>query len=302
MSTFPTGSESSTTLANLIPSLWGEKINDFYKSVLVAGNFFVNRSEELADGGSVLYTPNLTEMTANVKSNATAVTMNNATETKNTLTVNNWYEVSFAIEDAEAAQLKHSYYLQEKYAKNAGYTIGKQLEIALMSQFANFTTNTAGSSLTAIVDSTIRKAIGLYEGGNALPEEGAFFFDKKGVWNQLMGIDKFTLAINAPTMDPVNKGAMGKLYGYPLYGSNNIQFVSGSTGRYNFLGNPDSIHFATSPLGSGGSLGAMVGSMGVRVQSNYVPQYLSTLTTADILYGVTLNRQAGGVAILTLAS
>jgi hypothetical protein len=95
---------------------------------------------------------------------------------------------------------------------------------------------------------------------------------------------------------------MGKLYGYPLYGSNNIQYVSGTTGRYNFLGNPDSIHFATSPLGDGGSLGAMIGSQGIRVQSNYVPQYLSTLTTADILYGTILNRQAGGVTILTLAS
>lgn len=301
MSTFPTGSESSTTLAQLIPTLWGEKINDFYKSVLVAGAFFVDRSDELAEGGSALYTPNLTQMTASVKTNATAVTMNNATETKNTLTVNQWYECSFAIEDREAAQLKHSYYLQEMYAKNAGYTIGQTLEIAIMTLFSTFT-NVVGSSTVGLLDSNIRAAIGIYEGGNALPEEGAFFFDKKVVWNQLMGIDKFTNAINAPTMDPINKGSMGKLYGYPVYGSNNIQFVSGTTGRYNFLGNPDSIHFATSPLGDGGSLGAMVGSMGVRVQSNYVPQYLSTLTTADILYGTVLNRQAGGVAILSLAS
>lgn len=301
MSTFPTGSESSTTLAVLIPQLWGQKINDFYKSVLVAGNFFVDRSDELADGGSALYTPNLTLMVASAKSNATAVSMNNATETKVTLTVDQWYECSFAIEDKEAAQIKHSYYLQEKYAKNAGYAIGLKLEVAIMTLFGTFT-NTVGSSTANIVDSVIRAAIGLYEGGNALPEEGAFFFDKKVVWNQLMGIDKFTLAINAPTMDPVNKGAMGKLYNYPLYGSNNIQFVSVTTGRFNFLGNPDSIHFATSPLGDGGSLGAVIGTNGIRVQSNYVPQYLSTLTTADILYGVILNRQAGGVTILTAAS
>lgn len=36
-------------------------------------DFFTDRSAELADGGSALYTPNLTEMTANSKTAATAV-------------------------------------------------------------------------------------------------------------------------------------------------------------------------------------------------------------------------------------
>ena len=38
-------------------------------------DFFTNRSDELADGGSALYTPNLTEMSANSKTVATAVTL-----------------------------------------------------------------------------------------------------------------------------------------------------------------------------------------------------------------------------------
>jgi hypothetical protein len=66
-------------------------------------------------------------------------------------------------------------------------------------------------------------------------------------------------------------------------------------GRSNAFAHPDAIHWATSPLGSGGSMGSMVGSSGVRVQSNYIPQYLSTVTTADILYGVIENRDTAGV-------
>jgi hypothetical protein len=80
-----------------------------------------------------------------------------------------------------------------------------------------------------------------------------------------------------------------------------IPNVSGTTGRINALAHPDAIHFATSPLGQGGSMGAMVGSMGIRVQSNYIPDYLSTVTTADILYGVVENRDVAGVRILTSA-
>ena len=87
----------------------------------------------------------------------------------------------------------------------------------------------------------------------------------------------------------------------PLFTSNNIQYVASTSGRSNALAHKDAIHWATSPLGVG-SKGGMVGSMGVRVQSNYIPEYLSTLTTADILYGVIENRDTFGVLIRTVES
>lgn len=89
-----------------------------------------------------------------------------------------------------------------------------------------------------------------------------------------------------------------------MYVTNNIQFVSGGAGRNNALAHRDAIHYATSPLGSGGSMAGeggmlMTGKYGVRMQSHYVPEYLSTITTADILYGVVENRDEAGVLILT---
>jgi len=45
----------------------------------------------------------------------------------------------------------------------------------------------------------------------------------------------------------------------------------------------------------GSKSSSMVGSMGVRVQSNYIPDFLSTVTTADVLYGVVENRDNAGV-------
>ena len=72
---FPTNSMSSTTLDSFIPEIWGERINDFYRSKLVIATFFTDRSSELSEGGDTLYTPNMTEFTATSKSNATAVTL-----------------------------------------------------------------------------------------------------------------------------------------------------------------------------------------------------------------------------------
>ncbi|MBP7540372.1 MAG: hypothetical protein KA802_10540 [Saprospiraceae bacterium] len=299
---FPTGTETSTTLAELIPLKWGDRINDFFKLKLMIADFFTDRSAELADGGSALYTPNLTEMSANSKTVATAVTLNQPTETKVTLSVNQWYEVSFAIEDREAAQVKHSYYLQEKYAMNAGYTMAKKLEVALAALFAGFST-TVGASTTNLADSEIRSAIATLEAvGIDTTEDVAFFVSPNVFWKQIQNIDKFSLAINSPVNDPTAKTPKATLYGIPVYVSNNIQYVSGTTGRANALAHKDALHFATSPLGSGGSMGSsMTGKYGVRVQSHYIPEYLSTVTTADLLYGVVENRDNAGVCIYSAA-
>jgi len=300
--TFPTASQSSTTLAESIPLIWGEKINEFFKLKLSIAEFFTDRSAELADGGSALYTPNLTEFAAAAKSNATAVTLNNATDTKVTLTVNQWFEVSFAIEDREAAQVKHSYYLQERYAQSAGYTMARKLEVALADLFKSFST-VVGASTTNLADSEIRAAISALESVGIDTQSDVAFFLSPGVfWKQVQNLDKFSLAINSPVNDPTAKLPRATLYGIPVYVSNNVQNISGTAGRYSALAHKDALHWARSPLGSGGSLGSsMTGKHGVRIQSNYIPEYLSTLTTADLLYGVVENRDEAGVRILTAA-
>src|SRR5579885_891103 len=192
---FPTGTETSTTLAELIPEIWGEKVNDFYRAKLKMTSFFTNRSDELVEGGDTLYTPNLSEMSAASKSNATAVTLNSPTETKQTLTVSNWYEVSFAIEDKEAAQVKRSYTLQQRYMKNAAYTAAKKLEDAVATLFQGFST-TVGTTGTALSRTTILTAVSSLETNNADFEEAAWFLHPKTLWVDVMSIDAFALAIN----------------------------------------------------------------------------------------------------------
>jgi len=215
--------------------------------------------------------------------------------------VNQWFEVSFAIEDREAAQVKHSYYLQERYAQSAGYTMGRKLEVALANLFQSFST-VVGASTTNLADSEIRAAISALESVGIDTQTDVAFFLSPGVfWKQVQNLDKFSLAVNTPSNDPVAKRPRATLYGIPVYVSPSVQNISGTAGRYNALAHRDALHWAKSPLGTGGSLsgGSMVGAAGVRVQSNYIPEYLSTLTTADLLYGVVENRDEAGVRILT---
>ncbi|MEI7943086.1 MAG: hypothetical protein WCH76_08025, partial [Candidatus Riflemargulisbacteria bacterium] len=83
--------------------------------------------------------------------------------------------------------------------------------------------------------------------------------------------------------------------GIPVSVSNRIPYVSGSTGRFNALAHKDAIHYAITPLmGQGAGM--------VRVQSNYIPQYLSTVTTADLQFGVAALRVTFGVNVLSSVS
>jgi len=196
--------------------VWGEKVNEFFRAKLVAAPFFTDRSGELADGGDTLYTPNTTEFTANAKTNGVAVSTNSPTDTKVTLTVTNWFEASFAIEDREAAQVKRSYALMERYAKNCGYAIAKKLDTAITTLFSGFS-NAVGSSTTNLADSDIRNAIAYIENANCDIEECAWFLHPNTFWKQVQGIDKFSLAINSPVNDPTAKMPKGSLYGIPVY-------------------------------------------------------------------------------------
>lgn len=299
---YPTGTETSVSLAVYIPEIWGEKINEFYRAKLVATPFFTDRSDELAGGGDTLYTSATTEFTAAAKAVGIQVTLNSPTDVRVTLVVNNWFESSFAIEDNDAAQIKRSYTLMERYAKNCGYAIAKRLDLAIIRLFSGFS-NVVGASTRNLADSDIRAAIAYLEAADAPSEDAAFFFHPNVFWRQVQRMDKFSLAVNSPVNDPTAKRPAGFLYGQPVYITTQIETTlpSGSLARLNAFAHPDAIHWATSPLGAGGSKGAMVGSGGVRVQSNYIPDYLSTLTTADILYGVIENRDNAGVGILTPA-
>src|SRR3990167_6531170 len=195
--------------------------------------------------------------------------------------------------------MKHSYYTQEKYAQGAGFAIAKVLEVAIAELFDNFD-QTVGTSVAVLLDSDIRAAINYLEVANIDTQSDCAFFVAPAVfWKQIQNLDKFSLAINSPVNDPTAKRPSASLYGIPVYVSANIQYISGTVGRSGALAHRDALHWATSPLGTGGSLsgGSMTGKYGVRVQSNYIPEYLATLTTADLLYGVVENRDNAGVWI-----
>ncbi len=295
-----TDHQDSTSLATLIPEIWGEKINDFYHQDLVMAPFFIDRSEELVAGGDILHTPTMVEMSSNTKSNGSQVALNKPTELSADLTVTTWTEVSFLIEDREASTVKQSYETTKVQMRGAAKTVSTDLEAAIAALFDNFD-DSVGASTETLADSSIRGAISTLETNTKSTvdtSDSAFFVKPSVFWNQIQGLDRFALATNAPVQDPVAKVPDGYLYGIPVYRTVNVANVSGSTGAYNCLAKMDAIHFATRAFSVEGGSG-MVGQFGVRVQASYIPEYLGTLVTADLCYGTVMNRSNAGVTIVT---
>ncbi|OGL46468.1 MAG: hypothetical protein A2W05_07125 [Candidatus Schekmanbacteria bacterium RBG_16_38_10] len=287
-----------------IPLLWGSKINDYYRYNLTLAQFFIDRSEELADGGSDVYTPNIVAMSTAAKSNSVAVTLNNPIQTKNTLTVSTWKESSFMIEDREMAQLKKSYYLQNKLAKSAAWEVAQDLDDAIAAQFTNFTTagNIVGLASANVADSTLLAAIAILEtaGVPVYGGDTAWIMHPNTFYRQIGSVDKLTLWQNTQTELPRSKAPTRSLYSIPVIVSPAVPLGAGAVGensaRLNLLANNDAIHWARMTL-PGGAAKSFTGENGVRIQESYQEIYLATLVTVDLCYGTMLNQPTGAVKI-----
>lgn len=278
---------TTTTADVMIPEIWGSRVNNFYRANLKAAGFFEDWSSEVAGGGDVIHIPNITEMTANAKAVNTQVVLSAPTETKVDLTINVHSHVAFLIEDSAASKIKSSYKAQSMYAENAGYTVAAKLEDALIGLFTGFS-QTVGDSATTLNDSNIRAAIAYLGAANVPSSDRAFFLHTNVIWNQVQGIDKFTLLINTNGSDPVLKGQVGYLYGIPVIEQSRLGVSLGS--RIGALAHKSALAFATGNLTPGQEAN-------IRLQTDYRLEYLGTLVVADIMYGVIENRDTAGVYI-----
>jgi len=284
---------TTTTNASFIPAIWGSKLNDFFRANLKCASFFEDLSDELSDGGNIIYIPNISQMTAATKTQGSQVTLNKQTAARITLTINTHYEVSFLLEDYCAALMKRSYRMQEKWMKNAAYTVAATLEDALIALFNGFS-QTVGTSAVPLRDSIVRQAIAYLDVANVPSEDRAFFLHPNVVWNQLMGINKFTLVTNTGGADPVLKGAVGTLYGIPVIVTSRLGVTLGH--RNGALAHKDALNFAVARTDGG------MQSDKVRLQTQYLQDYLGNLVTADVIFGVIENRDTSGVWIKAKSS
>jgi N4-gp56 family major capsid protein len=290
---------TKATADKFIPELWSDEIVAAYKNSLVLANV-VNKMPMKGKKGDTIHIPKPTRGTASAKAASTQVTLQAATESEVIVTIDKHYEYSRLIEDIVETQAQAS--LRKFYTDDAGYALAKQVDTDLFAEAtANFTKYYVDGSngLAAYVADTVaatdlfsdlalRDAIQLLDDED-VPMDNRVLVVPPSAVNTIRGIDRYMSSDfgGAGTI----KGQIGTLYGIPVLVSTNCPVLETAAQNANggvdvkaaVLMHKDAIVFAE--------------QMGVRSQTQYKQEYLSTLFTSDTLYGVETLRSESGIIL-----
>jgi N4-gp56 family major capsid protein len=294
---------TNTTGATFIPELWSDEIIAAYKQNLVMANL-VSKMSFKGKKGDTLHIPKPTRGAAALKAASTQVTLQAATESEIQVLVNKHYEYSRLIEDITETQALAS--LRKFYTGDAGYALAKQVDTDLIqlgrgAQGGNGTvaydkaviasdgsTLYTGGNEAAITDAGIRKVIQTLDDAD-VPMDGRCLVLPPVARNVMMGLARFTeQAFVGETGggNTIRNGQIGNVYGVMVYVSTNCETATGDA-RIGMMFHKDAFVLAE--------------QLGVRSQTQYKQEYLGTLFTSDMLYGVKELRDEAAVAIAMAA-
>ena len=316
--TYPGGSTSIVNKTNadkFIPEIWSDEIiAAFQKNLKMAP--LVKRLTITGKKGDFIHVPKPIRGEANAKAANTAVTIQANVETELQITIDRHFEYSRFIEDIVEVQALSS--LRQFYTEDAGYQLALTVDTDLMNVATGFGDGTrttapantganwvnsnsyyfnAATGLSAFAVDTVtdgdnftdlgfREAIKLMDDNN-VPMDNRCLVIPPAARKSIMGIDRY-VSSDFVGGRGVESGLIGNLYGVDVYVSSNCPVVeaagqnTASTKdiRGCLLFHKDAIVLAE--------------QMAVRSQTQYKQEYLSTLYTADTLYGVQTYRPEAG--------
>ena len=302
---------TKTTADKFIPEIWSDEIIAAYKANLVAANMFSKMSFK-GKKGDTLHIPKPTRGSASVKAASTQVTLIAATETEQQVLIDKHYEYSRLIEDIVETQALAS--LRKFYTDDAGYALAKQVDTDMvqLGRGVNGATvgtndyataaastnafigstgatvyNSSSSNAAALADAGIRRSIQRLDDAD-VPMTDRCLIVPPTTRNTLMGLARFTeqaFVGDVGSSNTIRNGMIGDLYGVMSYVSTNADTAAGNSGtdRICLLAHKDAFVLAE--------------QMGVRSQTQYKQEYLGTLFTSDMLYGVAELRDDAAVAL-----
>jgi len=270
-----------TTAGNVFrPNVWSKEVLMFVKSNLVLLPLIRHYDSDVKSAGQTVEIPNVSAITANIKSQNTVVTLNYNTETKTTITINRHYESSFLVEDILAAQSNYS--TRSDYTQAAAYAIAEKVDndIArvMTAAFTGY-----GAYGTALNDNLIL-TVNRYLSENKAPRtDRSIVVHPKGE-AELLAIDKFVRYDALGTGEAIKNGKLGTIYGATVYMSQNLVYLDTATDEYS------SLFFHKEAA-------AIAMQVSPRTQAQYKQEHLGWLVTVDVLYGVTTLRTGFGFTL-----
>jgi len=292
------GASTTTTLASFIPEIWSDQIRAAYKARIVMAEL-VKAMPMTEKKGDTIHVPAPSRGSVTAKASGTAVTIQNDTATDLQILIDKHYEYSREVEDIAKIQALASQ--SSFYTDDAGYALSKQVDSDLHN-LGKSVGNGDGSSwvntgswycdvssgLTAyavdtvtvtdvFTDACFRDLIQKMDDAD-VPFDSRSFVVPPSLRNEIMGITRY---VSSDFVDGrgVQNGKIGDLYGISVYVSTNCTETESAAEN-----------------SAGGALKAaqlfhessfiLAMQQDVRVQDQYKLEWLATLVTADVIYGI----------------
>jgi len=278
-----------TTSNVFIPEVWGAETLRATENVLVAARL-VKRYDSMVTGkGDTIHLPNISNLTATVKSANTAVTLSTVTEVDTTILIDQHYHVAFFVEDM--AKVQSNYDLLSEYTSKSGEAVARVLDTAILSEYINFTNSDEGAYGSDITDAVILAGIEALDLANTAMKDRSFIIYPTQK-TALLKIDKFVKTdymgmANSSTVvrdGPPTESLWGDIYGMPTYYTQQVVATAGTpTQRHNMMFHKEAIGLAV--------------QLAPRVQSENRIDFLGNLVVTDTIYGLKTVRPTFGVEI-----
>ena len=310
------GFTALTEAGTFVPEIWSDEIIASYQKNLKMAPL-VKRIAMNGKKGDVIHIPKPTRGDANAKAADTAVTIIANTESELQVTINRHFEYSRLIEDIVEVQALSS--LRQFYTEDAGYSLAVQVDSDLHAAGTGFgdggavvfspaatdyqhtgcffndngtTTQYTDDTLVAgdeFTDAFFRDMIQKMDDNN-VPMEGRNLIVPPATRKAIMGIDRY-VSSDFVSGGTVNNGLIGNLYGVDVYVSANCRTIEAAADNTaSSVDTRAALLFHTEAV-------VMAEQLAVRSQTQYKQEYLSTLYTADTLYGVQVYRPEAGFVL-----
>ena len=312
------GNTAKTEAATFIPEIWSDEIIAAYQKNLKMAPL-VKKLAMSGKKGDKLHIPKPVRGDANAKAADTAVTIIANTEGELTVDIDRHFEYSRLIEDIVEVQALNS--LRQFYTEDAGYALATKIDTDLHSCGTGFgdggtvvfsgsvaptdyqhtgcffndggtTTQYTDDTMVAadvFTDAFFRNMIQKLDDNN-VPMESRVLVIPPSVRNTIMGIDRY-VSSDFVSGSTVNSGLIGNLYGVDVYVSANCATIEAAADN-----TASSIDTRAALLFHKDAI-VLAEQQSVRSQTQYKQEYLSTLYTADCLYGVQVYRPEAGFVL-----
>ncbi len=307
-----------TAAGTFIPEIWSDEIIAAYQKNLKMAPL-VKRLSMTGKKGDVIHIPKPVRGSASAKAEATAVTIQANLESELQITVDRHFEYSRLIEDIVEVQALSS--LRQFYTEDAGYQLALKVDTDLINAATGFGDGTrtqspantgadwvnsnsyyvdaanglatyAADTVTSgdnFTDLALREAIKLMDDAD-VPMDGRVLVIPPAARKSIMGIDRY-VSSDFVGGRGVESGLIGNLYGVDVYVSSNAPVVEdAASNSASSVDTRGCLFFHKDAL-------VMAEQLAVRSQTQYKQEYLSTLYTADTLYGVQTYRPEAGFII-----